>query len=79
MFNYLVNNRYGAGTVVPIRLKGLDPQKKYTVKEINLYGGAGSALGNGVTATGDFLMTVGVNPECNTYHPSVVLQIDEAK
>jgi alpha-galactosidase len=29
MFNYLVNNRYAAGTHFPILLKGLDPDKKY--------------------------------------------------
>lgn len=79
VFNYLVNNRYGAGTKVPVRLKGLDPQKKYSVKEINLYGGSNSSLGSGITATGDFLMTVGVNPDVNPGRASVVLQIDEVK
>ncbi|WP_244228298.1 alpha-galactosidase [Mucilaginibacter kameinonensis] len=77
MFNYLVNNRYGSGTKVPVRLKGLDPNKKYRVKEINLYPGTGSVLGNeDLTFTGDFLMNVGINPETNTYHTSVVLQLE---
>ncbi len=77
MFNYLVNNRYGSGTKVPVRLKGLDPNRKYRVKEINLYPGSGSVLGNeDLTFTGDFLMNVGINPETNTYHSSVVLQLE---
>jgi alpha-galactosidase len=79
MFNYLVNNRYGAGTKVPIRLKGLDPQKKYSVKEINLYPGNNSSIGNNLTFTGDFLMTVGINPDVSSGRTSVVLQLDEVK
>ncbi|MEN0052560.1 MAG: alpha-galactosidase [Mucilaginibacter sp.] len=79
VFNYLVNNRYGTGTHVPVRLKGLDPNKKYQVKEINLYPGAKSSLENNLTLTGDFLMTVGVNPHVNSNRTSVVLQIDEVK
>ncbi|WP_295719312.1 alpha-galactosidase [Mucilaginibacter sp.] len=79
VFNYLVNNRYNAGTKVPIRLKGLDPQKKYQVKEINLYPGTNSTIGNDLTLTGDFLMTVGINPDVNSGRTSVVLQLDEVK
>ncbi|MFA6249468.1 MAG: alpha-galactosidase, partial [Mucilaginibacter sp.] len=76
VFNYLVNNRYGSGTKAPIRFKGLDPQKKYTVKEINLYPGTGSVLPGNQVYTGDFLMAVGINPEISSYHTSVVLQLD---
>ncbi|MFS2188955.1 alpha-galactosidase [Mucilaginibacter sp. Mucisp84] len=77
MFNYLVNNRYGSGSKVPVRLKGLDPNKKYRVKEINLYPGAGSVLGKeDLTFTGDFLMNVGINPGNSAYHTSVVLQLE---
>ncbi|MEZ2334341.1 alpha-galactosidase [Mucilaginibacter sp. RCC_168] len=79
MFNYLVNNRYGTGTHVPIRLKGLDPQKKYQVKEINLYPGAKSPIENDLVLTGDFLMNVGVNPRVDKNRTSVVLELDEAR
>jgi len=79
VFNYLVNNRFDKGTKTPVRLKGLDPQKKYAVKEINVYPGTTSALpGNGVF-TGDFLMAVGVNPMISAAHTSVVLQLDEVQ
>jgi alpha-galactosidase len=77
VFNYLVNNRYGAGTKAPIRLKGLDPKKKYQVKEINLYPGTNSSLDKALTFTGDFLMNIGVNPDVNANRSSVVLQINE--
>jgi alpha-galactosidase len=79
VFNYLVNNRYNAGTKVPIRLKGLDPQKKYLVKEINLYAGSNSSIENNLVLTGDFLMTVGINPDVNSGRTSVVLQLEESK
>ncbi|MBB6110062.1 alpha-galactosidase [Mucilaginibacter lappiensis] len=79
MFNYLVNNRYGTGTLVPIRLKGLDPQKKYQVKEINLYPGTKSPIENDLVLTGNFLMNVGVNPHVSSGRTSVVLELDEVK
>lgn len=79
MFNYLVNNRYGTGTRVPIRLKGLDPQKKYAVKEINLYPGAKSSIESDLVLTGDFLMNVGVNPHVDKNRTSVVIELDEAR
>lgn len=77
VFNYLVNNRYNSGTKVPVRFKGLDPQKKYAVKELNLYPGTGTVMPANLVLTGDFLMTVGVNPQVSAYHTSVVLQVDE--
>ena len=79
MFNYLVNNRYGTGTPVPIRLKGLDPQKNYAVKEINLYPGANSSIEKDLVLTGDFLMNVGVNPRVDKNRTSVVIELDEVK
>jgi alpha-galactosidase len=79
MFNYLVNNRYGTGTPVPIRLKGLDAQKKYAVKEINLYPGAKSSIENDLVLTGDFLMNVGLNPHVSSGRTSVVIELDEVR
>ncbi|WP_454803103.1 alpha-galactosidase [Mucilaginibacter phyllosphaerae] len=76
VFNYLVNSRYNAGTKAPIRFKGLDPNKKYTVKEINLYPGTTSVLGSNMVYKGDFLMNIGINPEISAYHTSVVIQLD---
>ncbi|WP_028910039.1 alpha-galactosidase [Prevotella sp. AGR2160] len=45
-----------------VRLQGLDPNKTYTVKEINLMPGKASTLDcDGQQYTGDFLMKVGLN------------------
>jgi alpha-galactosidase len=45
-----------------VKLQGLDPDKQYRVKEINLMPGTESALAaNGRTFSGDYLMKVGLN------------------
>lgn len=79
MFNYLVNERYGAGSLLPIRLKGLDPARKYRVAETNLYPGTSSTLETGKVYTGDFLMKVGINPDVRAGRASVVLTLHEEK
>ena len=79
MFNYLVNNRYGAGSTCPIRLKGLVASKKYTVGEINLYPEEKSTLNPDRIYTGDFLMIVGFNPDVKSGRNSVVLKVEESK
>lgn len=78
VFNYLVNNRYGSGSQLPIRFKGLDPAKKYTVKEINLYPGEKSTLDASPVYTGDFLMKLGFNPDVRAGRNSVVLLVEAA-
>ncbi|RXF70154.1 alpha-galactosidase [Arcticibacter tournemirensis] len=77
VFNYLVNSRYGGGSKLPVKLKGLDPKKKYRLKEINLYPDTTSPLESGKSYSGDFLMNVGFNPQVSSARSSVVLQIEE--
>jgi alpha-galactosidase len=79
VFNYLVNYRYDQGSKSPILLKGLDPDKKYLVKEINLYPGSQSAISANQAYSGDFLMKIGFNPQVNLTRSSVVLQLTEVK
>jgi alpha-galactosidase len=79
VFSYLVNARYGAGSLLPIRLKGLDPAKKYHITEIDLYPGTASSLEKGRSYSGDFLMKVGINPDVHTGRASVVLALNEDK
>ena len=62
-----------------MQLAGLDPAKKYHVKEINLYPGTASPLDENKIYTGEFLMKVGINPHVNGRRQSVVLEISEAK
>ncbi len=78
MFNYLVNNRYGVGSNLPIRLKGLEPDKMYAISEINLFPGTKSSIPDG-TYTGRFLITVGVNPDVKDGRTSVLIGIEEKK
>ena len=74
-FNYLVNNRYKGGSTSPVQFKGLDANKTYAVKEINLYPGTKSELADGKTYSGNYLMTVGVNPVLHAGRTSVLLEI----
>ena len=76
MFSYLVGQRYGDASKSPIKLKGLNADKRYKVQEINLYPGAKSAIRNDATYSGEFLMKVGINPLVNNGRRSVVLRID---
>jgi alpha-galactosidase len=75
LFNYLVGNRYGDGSVYPIRLKGLDPKALYSFEEINLYPGTSSNIDPGKKYSGEFLMTVGFNPVVNSGRSSVVVKL----
>jgi alpha-galactosidase len=80
VFNYLVNNRQKiTATERPVVLKGLDPQKKYVVKEINLYPGTTSTIPAGKVYSGDFLMKVGINPDVTLRRTSVVLEVTESR
>ena len=76
MFNYSVSNRFEfTFTPTPIRLKGLDPNKKYKIKEVNLYPGTKTTLNETTVYSGDFLMSVGFNPDVNLGRKSVVIEI----
>lgn len=77
VFNYLVNDRYNAGSKLPIRFKGLDAAKKYTIREVNLYGSSRSPVDPVKIYSGEFLMTVGFNPDVDAQRPSVVLMVQE--
>ncbi|WP_224071478.1 alpha-galactosidase [Arachidicoccus terrestris] len=73
IFNYLVNQRYASGSHTPIRWKGLDPDRTYRIEEINLYPGTQSSITGNQIYTGEFLMTVGFNPNVDAARSSVVL------
>ncbi|RAK00192.1 alpha-galactosidase [Larkinella arboricola] len=79
-FNYLVGNRYREGSQAPIRLKGLDPARKYTIQELNVFPGTNSPINRNQTVySGDYLMTVGFNPQVDARRASVVLEVTESK
>jgi len=77
VFNYLVNNRYmSTATMRPVVFAGLDADKKYTVKELNVYPGTRSWINSEKVYSGDFLMKVGINPYVNLRNMSVVLEVN---
>jgi alpha-galactosidase len=80
-FSYLVSSRYGAGSKGTIKLAGLDPTKTYSVRELNVYPGTKSSINANATATysGNYLMTIGFNPNVDVRRASVVLEVTEAK
>ncbi len=59
-----------------VKLQGLDPDKKYMVKEINLMPGTKSKFAqNGKTYTGDYLMKVGLDVFTFNHNTSIVIEI----
>lgn len=80
MFNYLTSNRFMERySKRPIKLKGLAPDKRYKIKELNLYPGTETVMDESEIYTGDFLMKVGINPEIDVKRTSVVLSVSEVK
>ena len=74
-FSYLTGNRYRAGSSEPVRLQGLNPAKTYRIQEQNVMPG-GKPMAE-ATYTGDYLMTVGVNPQISDRRTSVVLELTQ--
>lgn len=76
MFNYLTNWRYTKPNHRPVKLQGLDPLRRYKIREINLYGSQRSSITTNDTYSGDFLMHIGFNPDVHSGRSSVVLEIE---
>ncbi|MFT3827187.1 MAG: alpha-galactosidase [Chitinophagaceae bacterium] len=80
LFNYILNMRYKE-KFAPVLLQGLDPKKKYRVKEINLYPGTTSANpAHDKVFTGEYLMTVGLELAAGKIAPATsnVFEIEYA-
>ncbi|HUQ65855.1 MAG TPA: alpha-galactosidase [Flavitalea sp.] len=76
VFNYYTGHRYlPVASASPVRLKGLDAAKRYTVKEINLYPGTTSGIIADASYSGEYLMTIGINPKVNASRTSVILEV----
>jgi alpha-galactosidase len=79
-FSYLVETRYNINpSVEPVRLQGLDPEKQYHIKELNMFPGTSSPVDSTKIYSGDFLMKVGFNPDVRGSRQSVVLEIKAVK
>ncbi|WP_290305722.1 alpha-galactosidase [Mucilaginibacter flavus] len=75
VFNYYVSTLLSAAITIPIKLKGLDPTKKYRIEEINQYPNSRSYIDKNKTYSGDFLMKIGFNPQADARRTSVVLKV----
>ncbi|UJR32739.1 hypothetical protein I4U23_020198 [Adineta vaga] len=76
-FSYLTVNRYRSGSSGPIRLKGLDPTKKYRLQEINIYPGTNHLrIIDSKNLSGDYLMTFGFDPMIDTQRTSVIVEFE---
>ena len=72
LFAYNLHPRYKEPRLLKVRMQGLDPQRQYTVEEINLMPGTQSTFDfNGKRLSGDYLMKVGLDvltPDEGTSH-----------
>ncbi len=76
VFAYDIQPRIG-DKLMPVRPKGLDPDRHYRVTEINLMPGTESKLAeNGKTYTGDYLMKIGLNLLSRNHAHSTVVELE---
>lgn len=72
LFAYNLHPRYKEPRLLKVRMQGLDPQRQYTVEEINLMPSTQSTFYfNGKRFSGDYLMKVGLDvltPDEGTSH-----------
>lgn len=79
VFNYLSNFRYLLNAQTgPVKFDGLDPAKKYAVREANVFPGQRAQRFEN-SYSGDYLMKVGINPDISKSRSSVVLVVEEVK
>ena len=75
IFAYNLSTRFQE-KLLPVKLRGLDPDKNYLVKEINLMPGTESTFTqNNKVFTGDYLMKVGLNILSWHQNTSTVLEL----
>ncbi|WP_299288821.1 hypothetical protein [uncultured Mucilaginibacter sp.] len=79
LFNYLTGNHYKTDSYILVLLNRLELDKKYIVKEVNLYREIKSPIQHNAVFTGNFLMKVGINPVVNAGRASVILEVDEVR
>jgi alpha-galactosidase len=78
LFAYTLNTRYGE-TFNRVKLQGLDPDKTYSIQELNI-SGEGRRSGSsesGRSYSGDYLMKIGLNVGSATPATSAVYEITE--
>jgi len=76
-FAYHVNY-YCSDNLPNFKIKGLDPNKKYQVKEINMMADKSCFGANNKVFSGDFLMNNGLKLDIAQQYGSVVLELNES-
>ncbi len=76
VFAYNLHTRYGQSWL-PVKMEGLDANKKYKIKEINIFsGGSAQSPEDGKVFSGDYLMKIGLNVSASQELSSTVLEIN---
>ena len=79
LFAYDLHPRYSE-PLLRVKLRGLDPQARYLVKEINLMPGSRSGLAeDGLVLSGDYLMKVGIGAFTGAQCHSRVIELECVK
>lgn len=77
VFAFNLSPRYKE-KLLPVKLQGLDPERHYLVREINLMPGKKSRIPqNGKVFSGDYLMKVGLDLLSFKHNTSVVVELTE--
>ena len=76
VFNYFMATRNATRQAIPIKMKGLNTERRYRIQEINLFPNAKTPIDSSKIYSGDFLMNIGFNPEVNERRTSVILLIE---
>jgi alpha-galactosidase len=79
VFSYFVATRNATRQAIPIKMKGLDNNRQYRLKEVNLYPNTKTPIDDSKIYSGEFLMTVGFNPEANERRTSVIIMVEAIK
>ncbi|MDR3059106.1 MAG: alpha-galactosidase [Prevotella sp.] len=80
LYTYDIHPRFSE-KLIPVRLQGLDPQKKYRINEINLANQSGNIpkvstlRENGRVFTGDYLMKIGIDALTATKMHSRIIEL----
>lgn len=76
VFAYTIHPRYGQSWL-PVKMEGLDADKKYKVKEINIFPGSRTEVPeDGKVFTGDYLMKIGLHVSSSQELSSTILEIN---
>ena len=74
VYTYCLRYQHRTGSQHPFRIDGLDPQRKYKVRELNV--DRSCWWGDGQTFTGDFLGTGAFNPDLPQKYSSAVFYLE---